>query len=58
MPSDHRLEWRKDDEEECGPLLVWRNILRMREPQTVTALQHRVQTLCHSKARQTRCARQ
>lgn len=50
MPSDHRLEGRKDDEEECGPLLVWRNILRMREPQTVTALQHRVQTLCHSRA--------
>lgn len=50
MPSDHRLEGSKDDEEGCGPLLVWRNILRMREPQTVTALQHRVQTSCQSKA--------
>lgn len=50
MPSDHRLEGSKDDEEKCGSSLVWRNILRMREPQTVTALQHRVQTSYHSKA--------
>lgn len=30
MPSDHRLEGGKDDEEKFGPLLAWRDILRMR----------------------------
>lgn len=49
MPSDHRLEGSKDDEVKCGLLLAWRNILRMREAQTVTAVQHRIRLRVSSR---------